>query len=173
MDHDIGAGRVLEHGARTPAVIGSGQRQRLGQARPQRAAGLLLGLESIGPHEPVAVEGFSVPEADDVQHAVTVERVVGLQRRMQRILGVAEIETVQVGGDLAVDGDQVIGAPLGGLRPPRPGPVRVVVVLGQRRQELTDDLDVHQTSAVAMTKLTVVAVLPPMFRVPNRRASST
>ena len=73
-----------------------------------------------------------------MQHAVAVERVVGLQRGVQRILGVAQIDTVDVAGNLAFDGHQIVRGPFGRLRPPRPGPVRMVVVLGQRRQELAD-----------------------------------
>ena len=52
---------------------------------------------------------------------------------MQRILSVAKIDSVEVGGDLTLDDDQIIGVPLGGLRPLRSTPVRVVVVLGQGR----------------------------------------
>src|SRR6202007_302541 len=59
------------------------------------------------------------------------------------VFGVAQVDAGQVVGDFALDGGEVIGVPLGGLRSPRTGPVRVVVVFGQRRQEFTDDLDVH------------------------------
>ena len=113
---------------------------RLGQAGPQRPAGVVLREESVGADEPVAVERLSVAESDDVQHAVAVERVIRLQRRVQRVLGVAQVDAVEVARDLALDDRQVVGVPLGGLRPPRAGAVRVVVVLGQRRQELADDL---------------------------------
>ncbi len=75
-----------------------------------------------------------------MHHAVAVERVVELQRRVQRVLGVAQVHPVEVARDLALDDGEVVGVPLGGLRPPRPGAVRVVVVLGQRGQELADDL---------------------------------
>ena len=112
----------------------------LGDARPQRAARLVLGDEAVGADEPVAVERLAVAEADDVDHAVAVERVVDLQRRVQRVLGVAQVDAVEVGRDLALDDREVVGVPLGGLRAPRAGAVRVVVVLGQRGQELADDL---------------------------------
>ena len=93
---------------------------------------------------------------------------------MQRVLGVAQIHPVQIVRDLTLDGGEVVGVPFGGLRPPRTGPVGVVVVLGQCRQELADDLDIHQNSfADPTTKLTVVAVLPPKFNVPNVFAPST
>ncbi len=122
---------------------------------------------NLGANKTVAVEGFSVAEADHVQHAVAVERVIGLQRRVQRVLGVAQVDAVQVAGDLALHGGQVVGVPLGGLRPPRTGPVGVVVVFGQGRQELADDLNIHVRArhlVAPTTKLTVVAVLPPKFK---------
>ena len=76
---------------------------------------------------------------------------------------------------LAVDHGQIVGVPLGGLRPPRPGPVGVVVVVGQRRQELADDLRMRRRlmARLPTTKLTVVAVLPPKLSVPNVFAPST
>ena len=113
-----------------------------------------------------------------MHHAVAVERVVGLDRGVQRVLGVAQVDAVEVGRDLALDDGQVVGVPLGGLRSPRPGAVRVVVVLGQRRQELADDFDVQWSldllwPTAPTTKLTVVAVLPPKLSVPNVFAPST
>ena len=50
---------------------------------------------------------------------------------MERVLGVAQVAAVEVGGYLAFDGEKVVGPPLGGLWPPRPGPVGMVVILGQ------------------------------------------
>ncbi len=175
VDDDVGARRVLHPGAGAPAPVALGQLHRLGQARPQRLARLVLGQETIGADKAVAVERFSVAEPDDVHHAVAVERVIGLQRRVQRVFGVAQIDAVEVAGDLALDGDQVVGVPLAGLRPPRTGSVRVVVVFGQGRQELADDFDVHVSdpSVALTTKLTVVAVLPPKFSVPKVFAFST
>ena len=143
VHHDVGARGILEHGAGAPAVVGSGQCQRFGQAGPQRTPGLLFGFEGLGPDEPVAVERLSVPETDDVQHGVAIEGVIRLECGVQRVLGVAQVETVEVGGDLTLHSDQVVGAPLGGLRTPRPGAVGVVVVLGQGGQESADDLNIH------------------------------
>ena len=132
--------RVLHQRPCAPAVVALGDLDGLGDARPQRPARVLLGDEAVGADEPVAVERLSVAEADDVHHAVAVERVVDLQRRVQRVLGVAQVHAVEVGRDLALDDLEVVGVPLGGLRAPRPGAVGVVVVLGQRGQELADDL---------------------------------
>jgi hypothetical protein len=110
-----------------------------------------------------------------MDHAVAVERVVALQRGVHGVLGVAQVDAVEVGGDLA-DHLQVVGAPFRGLRPPRPGPVRMIVILRQGRQDPSDDLDVQAFSLAQpapTTKLTVVVVLPPMLSVPNRRAPFT
>ena len=101
MHDDIGARCVLHQRARAPAVVTLGDLHRLGQARPQRTAGFVLGRQSVGADESVAVERFSVPETDDVNHAVAVEGVVELQRRVQRVLGVAQIHPVQILRDFA------------------------------------------------------------------------
>ena len=171
---DIGAGGVLHQGACTPAVVALGELHRLGDPGPQRAGGLVLGQESVGADEPVAIACLSVPKVDDVQHAVTVERMVGLERGVQRVLGVAQIHPVQVGRDLTLDDRQVVGVPFAGLRPPGAGAVGVIVVRGQGGCELGDQIGVHRTSwDEPTTKLTVVAVLPPKFRVPNVFAPST
>ncbi len=140
---DVGARRVLHQCSGAPAVVALGDLHRFGQSRPQRAAGFILGGKAVGADEPVAVERLSVPEADDVDHAVAVERVVELQRRVQRILGVAQIHPVEVARDFALHDGEVVGVPLGGLRSPRTGPVGVVVVLRQGGQKLADDLDIH------------------------------
>ena len=141
-DH-VGAGRVLHPAARPPPVT-FGQLRRLRQPGPQRLTRLILCEESFRADKPVAVERLSVPESDDMNHPVAVERVIKLQRRVQRILGVAQINTVDVAGNLTCDRHKIVRGPFRRLRPPRPGPVRVVVVLGQCRQELADDLNVHQ-----------------------------
>ena len=50
----------------------------------------------------------------------------------------------------------------------------MVIVLGQSRQELADDLSsIRNSFADPTTKLTVVAVLPPKLSVPNVFAPST
>ena len=110
-DH-VGARRVLHQGPRAPAVVALGDLHGFGEARPQRAAGLVLGREPVGADEPVAVERFSVPEADDVHHAVAVEGVVTPDRLVQRVLGVAQIDAVEIGGNLALD-LEVVGVVLG------------------------------------------------------------
>ena len=158
-------------------MLASGEFDRFGDAGPQRAAGRVLGEKTISLDKPVAVERLSVTKTDDVQHAVTVEGVIRLERRMQGILGVAQVDPVQVGRDLAGNHHQIVGVPFAGLRTPRPGAVGVVVTLGQRGQIFGHDgvgFQVHRTSRVVpMTKLTVVAVLPPKFKVPNVFAPST
>ncbi len=110
-----------------------------------------------------------------MHHAVTVERVVRLERGVQGVLGVAQVDAVEVARDLAFDRRQVVGIPFGGLRSPRPRAVGVVVLLRQCGQKLADELGMHLHSfrADETTKLTVVAVLPPKLRVPNVVAPST
>ena len=149
-------------------------------------ARLLLGDEAIGAHEPVAVEGLAVAEADNVHHAVAVERVVDLSGGMDRVLGVPQIDTVQVGRQLT-DHLKVVGLPLDLLRPPRAGAVGVIVVGGEGRQRPPQDLDVHGSTShcrvragvphpsgsAPMTKLALVVVLPPMFKVATVFAPAT
>ena len=109
-----------------------------------------------------------------MHHAVAVEGVVELQRRMQRVLGVAQVHTVEVAWDLTLDDGQVVGVPLGGLRAPRAGPVGWSSSSGRVDRILADDLDICRPSHTPLTmKLTVVAVLPPKLSVPNVFAPST
>jgi hypothetical protein len=117
---------------------------RFGQPRPQRLPGLVLRQETIGADKTVAVEGFSIAEADHVHHGVAVEWVIGVKGRVQRVFGVAQVDAVQVARDFPLQRREV-GIPLGGLRTPRSGPVGMVVVVGQGRQELANDLNVHVT----------------------------
>ena len=170
-DH-VGAGGILHQCPCAPAFVALGDLHRFGQAWPQRSARLVLCGKSVGTNEPVAVEGFPVAEPHDVHHAVAVERMVELERRVQWVLGVAQVDAVQVAWDLALDGGQAVGVPFGGLRAPRTRAVGVVVVLGQGGEELPDDLDIHGQTPLT-TKLTVVAVLPPKLSVPNVFAPST
>ncbi len=129
---DVSAGRVLHQFTRTPALFALGELHRLGQSRPQRPAGLVLGEKTLGLDEPIAVEGLPVPEAHHVQHAVAVEGVIGLERWVQRVLGVTQVDAVQVAREFACHHGQVVGVPLRGLRTPRAGPVGMVVVFRQR-----------------------------------------
>ena len=152
-DH-VGARRVLHQSACAPAVVTFGHPNRLGQAGPQRPAGLVFRQESVGADEPVAVERFSVAESDDVQHAVAVEGVIRLERGVQRVLGVAQIDAVEIPRNLTLDDRQVVGVPLGGLRSPRARPVRVVIVVGQGGQEFADDLHIHDRDRTTTKRVT-------------------
>ena len=140
VHHHVGGGRVLHPAAGAPARP-LGQFRVLGDPGPQRAARLLLGGQAVGADEPVPVGHLPVPERDLVDHAVAVERVVPGDGGVQRVLGVAQVNAVQVGGQLAGD-LQVIGVVLDVLRPPGPGPVGVIVVVWQGGQQLGVDLDV-------------------------------
>ena len=82
VDDDVGARCVFHPGAGATTPVTFGQLHRLGQAGPQRLARLVFGQETVGTDKTVAVERFSVTKSDDVQHAIAVERVIGLQRRV-------------------------------------------------------------------------------------------
>ncbi len=141
-DH-VGARRVLHPASGAPAVVALGLLWVTEHARPQRLGGLLLGEEPVGAHEAVAVAGSTVGEGDLVHHAVAVEGVVLADRRVDRVLGVAEVDAVEIAGKLTGDDGQVVGVPLGRLWSPRPGAIRMVVVVGQRGEELADHFYVH------------------------------
>ena len=98
-----------------------------------------------GAHEAVAVLGVAVAEADHVQHAVAVERVVPADRVVHRVLGVAEVDAVEVVGDLAHD-VEVGRVVLERVRRPRARAVRVVVVGRQRRQHSPHDMRFHDAN---------------------------
>jgi hypothetical protein len=171
VDDDVGAGGVLEAAARAPAVALRAARV-LGDAGVQRAAGGELAGEGLGRDDAVAVAGAAAAEADRVEHAVAVERVVAAERGDQRVLGVADVEAVEVGGDRAGDDGEVVGVPLGVLRAPGAGAVRVIVVGGEQRRP-----GVHRARAhggpPTMNAHAVVA-LPPRLSVsePARRRGS-
>lgn len=64
-----------------------------------------------------------------MHHAVALERVVTTDRGVQGILGVA-IHAVQILWQFTLDA-QVVCRPLVRLRLPRPGPIGVIIILGQ------------------------------------------
>src|SRR5690606_38211409 len=108
-----------------------------------------------------------------VDHPVAVEGVVAGDGQVERVLGVADVEPVEVGGDGPLHHLHVVGRPLGGLGPPRAGAVGVVVVDGQRGAQLVDDPWGDHGSIRSTMNEQVVAVLPPMLSVPKRLAPST
>ena len=116
---DVGGGGVLHPAARAPAVRPDRRCRVLRQPGPQRAAGLLLGQQPVGADEPVPVGHLPVAERDLVDHPVAVEGVVPDDGRVQRVLGVAQVHAVQVGGQFALD-PQVVRVVLDVLRPPGP-----------------------------------------------------
>ncbi len=118
MDDDVGGGGVLQRPVR-PEARPQAQRRRIGQAAPQRAAGLLLGRKAAGAHEAVAIAGEAGVEVDLVDHGVAVEGVEPPQRLVDLVLGVAQIDAVEVDGDRAVDHIQVASVDLFHQRRPR------------------------------------------------------
>ena len=148
VDDHVGAGRVLHPAPGAPAAGGLGRLGALGDPGPQGAAGLLLGLEALGADEAVAVRRPPVPEGHGVDHAVAVEGVVALDREVDGVLGVAEVDALEVVGQGALDHVHDVDGPLLVLRAPGPAAVGVVVVVGQRAQRPSDQLDVHRSSSV-------------------------
>ena len=104
----------------------------------------VLPVKPVRPHEAVVILTAS-PSAkgDRVEHPVAVEGVVALDRRQQRVFGVAQVDTGEVSRDLALD-VEIPRVVFDGLRPPRAGAVRVLVVLGELRLEALVDLDLHR-----------------------------
>src|SRR3989344_5386304 len=101
------------------------------QPAPQGLAGFLFGLEAARADEAVAIVGAAVLEADHVHHAVAVERMMAAQRLLHGILGVADIDTVDVARDGALDHVQVRGVHL--LMQRRTRAVEVRMVAGPQR----------------------------------------
>jgi hypothetical protein len=169
VDHDVGRRRVLHAAARAPAVA-QRARGRLDDPGPQRRAGRDLGGQAGGAHHAVAVAGPPAAEAERVQHAVAVERVVAADRVVERVLGVAQVDAVELGRDRALDHLEVVGVPLGALGPPRAGAVRMIVVGREPRRP-----GVHRARAhgAPRTNAHAVVALPPRLSVANRRAFAT
>ena len=97
VKHDVGVGGVLLRLARRVVLPG------LDDAAPERAGGLLLAFEAIGPNPAVAVYRPPLREVDGVHHAVAVEPVVAPAGVELRVGPVADVDAVQVVGDLALD----------------------------------------------------------------------
>ena len=148
--HDIGGCGVLQAAMRAEARP-LGHARRVGKAAPQRFAGDLFGFESAGPDEPVAVGRLAAAERDLVDHPVAVERMVPSQRLVRRILGVAQVDTIDVGGDRTFQHLQFEGVHLLVLRRPRAAQVRVVGRL-QARLDRWQFIDAHQCLALSCNR---------------------
>ena len=101
------------------------------QAAPQRAAGLLLGLEAARAHPAVAIGRAAALEVDLVQHPVAVERMEAAERLVDLVLGVADIDAVDVGRDRALDDIEIGSVHL--LVQRRPGAVEIGMVAWPQR----------------------------------------
>ena len=169
VDHDVGRRRVLHATARAPAVAQRACR-RLDDAGPLRRTGGVLGGEPGGAHHAVAIARAPVLELDRVNHAVAVERVVATDRRVQRVLGVAQVHAIELARDRALEHVEVIGVVLDQVGSPRAGAVRMIVVGRQPRRPGVDRADLH--AAPPSTNAQAVVPLPPRLSVANRRAPS-
>ena len=92
---------------------------RVEQPGPQRLGGLLLGEEPVGADEAVAVRRPPVAEARSGAASPSPSNgwyspIDGVHR----VLGVAQVDAVEVGGDLALH-LEVVGVPLAEVRRPR------------------------------------------------------
>ena len=121
-------------------MIGNGDLGSLGDAGPQALLGLLFSKEAVGPNEAVGVASLAALERDDMHHRITVEGVISANGFEQRVLGIAEIDAVEIGGYLALE---VPGVALGPLRSPDTAAVRMIVVDRKSRLEDLLHLDLH------------------------------
>jgi len=129
-DH-VGAGGVLHAAARPPAIGAKRVGRHVEHSRPQRAGSLLLGDEAGGADEPVSIGRLAVGEVQLVQHAVAIKGVIEPDGLVHRVLRVAQVDPLEIGGDLALDDDEVGRVPLREVRLPGAGPVGVIVTLGK------------------------------------------
>ncbi|CAJ1511124.1 hypothetical protein [[Mycobacterium] burgundiense] len=81
-----------------------------------------------------------------MEHPVAVEGVIVLDGRVQRILGQAQVDPVEVLGYAPRHGLEVIGSPLIALRAPRAGAVRMDVIGRQCRDERRQQFGFHDAS---------------------------
>ena len=144
MDHHVGAGRILD--AAVGAEAGTLRHSRpVHHPAPQALARLLLRLETAAAHEAVAIVGLAVAEADLMQHPVAVEGMVTAQGRVNLVLGVADIDAVDVRRDRPLDHLQINRVDLLMLRRPRPAEVGVITGF-QGRDDGRQPLDLHGSS---------------------------
>ncbi|MND91115.1 hypothetical protein D3C80_832260 [compost metagenome] len=144
MDHHIGAGRILD--AAVSAEAGTLRHVRpVHHPAPQALARLLFGLEAAPPNKAVAIVRLAIPKADLMQHSVAVERMMAAQGRVHLVLGIAEIDAVDVRRDRALDHLQIEGVHLLMLGRPRPAQIGVVAGL-EGRDDGRQTLDLHGSS---------------------------
>ena len=128
--------------AKSGALRGAGP---VHQPAPKRLPRLLFGDEAARAHKAVPIVGLAVSEADLVQHAVGVERMVLSERLVDLVLGVAKVDAVDIAGDGAFNDLKVKGVDF--LIERCPGPVEVRVVAGaQRGLHRRQALDFHAKS---------------------------
>ncbi len=64
---------------------------------------LVACLETLGANEAIPVFGLAVDDTDRVNHAVTIERVVAAYGFMNLVLGIANVNTINIFRNLADD----------------------------------------------------------------------
>ncbi len=124
---DVGAGGILEAAVRAEPRPERGPR-RIHQAAPQRAARFLLGHQAARAHETIAIADLAAAEIQLVDHRVAVERVIAAERLVNLVLGVAQVDAVEIGGHGALEHRQVVRGDFLVLRRPRARQVGMVAV---------------------------------------------
>ena len=125
MDDDVGARRIFQAAMRAkPWALRCAR--PVHQPAPQRSPDILLGLKAACAHEAVAVRRATAREIDLVDHPVAIEGMIFAERLVQLILGIAEIDAVEIGGDRTFDHVEIERGHLFVLR--RPGVVEIGMV---------------------------------------------
>ena len=133
-------------------MVGDRIRRMFGDPCPQALFRLLFGKKTLGLDEPVRITSVAVLERDRMHQSVAVERVIPLDWFEQGRLGVAQIDTIQIGRDLADDisvAGFVKGVVFIDLGSPHAGAVGMVVVRRQGMINRCEMFDLHGVSRVA------------------------
>ena len=127
VHHHIGGRRIFHKTLCTPA----GPLRffdAVGDAGPDRSTGFLFRVEALGANKTIAVFRLAIAKDHRVQHAVAIEGVIQADGFVHLIFGIAQIDAVDVRGNLP-DHFQIRGGVLGVIRGPRAIQVGMLVGL--------------------------------------------
>ena len=99
------------------------------QPAPERAAGILLRLETTGAHKAIAIACLAARKIDLVDHAVAIKGMITPKRLMDLVFGIAQIHAVNVVRNAAFNHRKVCCRDLFMLRRPRTVEIGVVARL--------------------------------------------
>ena len=125
------------------------------QSGPQTLAALQFGAQTLGGDEAIAVLDLAIAKGRHVQHAVAVEGMVATQRRKYGVLRVAQIDTIDVRGNRALDHAKFCGIHLFKQGRPRVLQVRMITCVNDIRQN-TNNFRCHFfpiTSYIELTQM--------------------